>query len=139
MTTIQLSLGRSALHRLGYGTMKLTGPGVWGMPQDEGSAIRLLYRAADLGVQFYDSANAYGPGVTNKLLGKAFHGRADLLIGNKVGGDRGPDKSWILDNRPETLRRQVEEALLDEAPRAMAVEEGAVQGEHVTAKFAARL
>jgi pyridoxine 4-dehydrogenase len=99
--------------RLGYGTMKLTGPGVWGMPSDEAAAIKLLCRAADLGVQFYGSANAYGPRVTNQLLGKAFHGRNDLLIGNKVGAERGSDRSWIVDNRPETVRRQVEEALLD--------------------------
>ncbi len=113
MMTMQMTLGTALINRLGYGTMKLTGPGVWGMPRDEAAAIKLLCRAADLGVQFYDSANAYGPRVTNQLLGKAFHGRTDLLIGNKVGAERGSDRSWIVDNRPETVRRQVEEALLD--------------------------
>jgi pyridoxine 4-dehydrogenase len=113
MMTTQMTLGKALINRLGYGTMKLTGPGVWGMPRDEASAIKLLCRAADLGVQFYDSANAYGPRVTNQLLGKAFHGRTDLLIGNKVGAERGENRSWIVDNRPETVRRQVEEALLD--------------------------
>jgi pyridoxine 4-dehydrogenase len=56
---------------------------------------------------------SYGPRVTNQLLGKAFHGRTDLLIGNKVGAERGSERSWIVDNRPETVRRQVEEPLLD--------------------------
>lgn len=65
MMTTQMTLGKASINRLGYGAMKLTGPGVWGMPRDEGSAIKLLCRAADLGVQFYDSANAYGPRVTN--------------------------------------------------------------------------
>jgi pyridoxine 4-dehydrogenase len=111
--TTQMIIADNPINRLGYGTMKLTGPGVWGMPDDETAAIKLLQRAADLGVQFYDSANAYGPDVTNKLLGKAFHGRGDLLIGNKVGADRGSDKSWIVDSRPETVRRQVEESLRD--------------------------
>lgn len=111
--TTQMTLGKVLINRLGYGTMKLTGPGVWGMPRDETTAIKLLCRAADLGVQFYDSANAYGPRVTNQLLGKAFHGRTDLLIGNKVGAERGSERSWIVDNRPETVRRQVEEPLLD--------------------------
>lgn len=113
MMTTQMTLGKALINRLGYGTMNLTGPGVWGMPRDEATAIKLLCRAADLGVQFYDSANAYGPRVTNQLLGKAFHGRTDLLIGNKVGAERGSDRSWIVDSRPETVRRQVEEALLD--------------------------
>jgi aryl-alcohol dehydrogenase-like predicted oxidoreductase len=113
MMTTQMTLGKVLINRLGYGTMKLTGPGVWGMPRDEATAIKLLCRAADLGVQFYDGANAYGPRVTNQLLGKAFHGRTDLLIGNKVGAERGSDRSWIVDSRPETVRRQVEEALLD--------------------------
>lgn len=111
--TTQMTLGTAIINRLGYGTMKLAGPGVWGMPSDETAAIKLLCRAADLGVQFYDSANAYGPRVTNQLLGKAFHGRTDLLIGNKVGAERGENRSWIVDSRPETVRRQVEEALLD--------------------------
>lgn len=109
----RMTIGDTIINRLGYGTMKLTGPGVWGMPRDEAAAIKLLCRAADLGIQFYDSANAYGPRVTNQLLGKAFHGRTDLLIGNKVGAERGSDRSWIVDSRPETVRRQVEEALLD--------------------------
>lgn len=111
--TMQLTFGTTVINRLGYGTMKLTGPGVWGMPSDEATAIKLLHRAADLGVQFYDSANAYGPRVTNQLLGKAFHGRSDLVIGNKVGAVRGSDRTWLVDNRPETVRRQVEEALVD--------------------------
>ena len=98
--------------RIGYGAMQLAGPGVWGRPDDPGNAVAVLREAVALGVNFLDTANAYGPRTVNRLIAAALYPYpAGLIIGNKVGADRGPDRSWLTDNRPETLRRQVHEAL----------------------------
>ena len=100
--------------RIGYGAMQLAGPGVWGRPDDPGNAVAVLREAVALGVNFLDTANAYGPRTVNQLIAAALHPYPDgLIVGNKVGADRGPDRSWLTDNRPETLRRQVHEALTD--------------------------
>jgi pyridoxine 4-dehydrogenase len=100
--------------RIGYGAMQLAGPGVWGPPDDPGNAVAVLREAVALGVNFLDTANAYGPRTVNRLIAEALHPYPDgLIVGNKVGADRGPDRSWLTDNRPETLRRQVHEALTD--------------------------
>ena len=100
--------------RIGYGAMQLAGPGVWGLPGDPGNAVAVLREAVALGVNFLDTANAYGPRTVNQLIAAALYPYPDgLIVGNKVGADRGPDRSWLTDNRPETLRRQVHEALTD--------------------------
>jgi aryl-alcohol dehydrogenase-like predicted oxidoreductase len=104
----------TAVTRIGYGAMQLAGPGVWGRPGDPGNAVAVLREAVALGVNFLDTANAYGPRTVNRLIAAALHPYPDgLIVGNKVGADRGPDRSWLTDNRPETLRRQVHEALAD--------------------------
>ncbi len=96
----------------GYGTMRLTGEDFWGEPRDRPGALALLRRAAELGVNFFDTADFYGPGVTNRLLAEALHPYpADLIIATKVGGTRGPDKSWLPYAQPEELRRSVENNL----------------------------
>jgi aryl-alcohol dehydrogenase-like predicted oxidoreductase len=100
--------------RIGYGAMQLAGPGVWGRPDDPGNAVAVLREAVALGVNFLDTANAYGPRTVNQLIAAALYPYpGGLIIGNKVGADRGPDRSWLTDNRPETLRRQVHQALTD--------------------------
>ena len=100
--------------RIGYGAMQLAGPGVWGRPDDPGNAVAVLREAVALGVNFLDTANAYGPRTVNQLIAAALYPYpGGLIIGNKVGADRGPDRSWLTDNRPETLRRQVHKALTD--------------------------
>ncbi|MBA5224941.1 MULTISPECIES: aldo/keto reductase [Streptomyces] len=102
------------MQRVGYGAMQLAGPGVWGPPEDPATARRVLRRAVELGVTFFDTANAYGPRTVNRLIGEALGPLpADVIVGNKVGAERGPDRSWIVDGRPETVRRQVHEALTD--------------------------
>ncbi len=95
--------------RLGYGTMQLTGPGVWGDPKDPEEAVRVLRRAVELGVTLIDSADSYGPFVTDHLIKKALHPYTDdLVIATKVGLSRqGPDM-WTPIGRPEYLRQQVE-------------------------------
>ena len=102
------------MNRVGYGAMQLAGPNVWGPPRDPGSARRVLRLAVELGVTFFDTANAYGPRTVNQLIGQALRPfPADVIVGNKVGAGRGPDGSWILTGHPDEVRRQVHEALTD--------------------------
>ncbi|TVT09660.1 aldo/keto reductase [Amycolatopsis bartoniae] len=94
--------------------MQLAGAGVWGFPDDPEAARRVLRLAVELGVTFFDTANAYGPRTVNQLIGQALGPVPEgVVVGNKVGAERGPDRSWIVDGRPETVRRQVHEALTD--------------------------
>lgn len=105
---------RERVLRLGYGAMQLAGPGVIGLPDDVAGAIAVLRGAVDQGVRFFDTANAYGPRTVNQIIGRAFRPLPDdVVIGNKVGAWRDPAGGWTLDQRPETLRTQVEDALLD--------------------------
>jgi pyridoxine 4-dehydrogenase len=104
--------GKLPVTRLGYGTMQLTGPGVWGDPKDPGEAVRVLRRAVDLGVNFLDTADAYGPVVAEPLIKKALHPYpADLVIATKVGHTRQGPGLWTPVGRPEYLRQQTEMAL----------------------------
>jgi pyridoxine 4-dehydrogenase len=90
------------------------GSKVWGFPDDPATARRVLRLAVELGVTFFDTANAYGPRAVNQLIGQALAPIPEgVIVGNKVGAERGPDKSWVVDGRPETVRRQVHEALTD--------------------------
>ena len=104
--------GKLPVTRLGYGTMQLTGPGVWGDPKDPGEAVRVLRRAVDLGVNFLDTADAYGPVVAEPLIKKALHPYpADLVIATKVGHTRQGPGIWTPVGRPEYLRQQAEMSL----------------------------
>ena len=98
--------------RLGYGTMQLTGPGVWGEPHDHGEAVRVLRRAVELGVTFFDTADSYGPVVAEELLREALHPYGDdVVIATKAGLTRqGPDQ-WTPVGRPAYLRQQAELSL----------------------------
>lgn len=105
----------------GYGTMRLTGADFWGEPRDRPAALALLRRAVELGVNFFDTADFYGPGVTNALLAEALHPYpAHLILATKVGGTRGADKSWLPYGQPEEIRRSIENNLkelkLDQLP-----------------------
>jgi len=103
--------GNVAVTRLGYGTMHITGPGVWGEPADRDEAIRVLRRAADLGVDFIDTADSYGPHVSEELIREALHPYDGLTIATKGGLTRsGPDR-WGQLGRPEYLRRCVDGSL----------------------------
>ncbi|WP_134090954.1 aldo/keto reductase [Olivibacter sp. XZL3] len=96
----------------GYGTMRLTGQDFWGEPSDRNEAVKLLRKAYDLGVNFFDTADFYGPGVTNKLLVDAFYPYSqDLIIATKVGSIRGNDKSWQPYSKPEELRKSIDNNL----------------------------
>ena len=102
------------MSQVGYGAMQLAGPNVWGPPDDPEAARRLLRLAVELGVTFFDTANAYGPRTVNRLIGEALRPFPDgVIVGNKVGAGRGPDRSWIITDHPDTVRQQVHEALAD--------------------------
>jgi aryl-alcohol dehydrogenase-like predicted oxidoreductase len=103
----QFSIGDTRLTRLGYGAMRITGPGIWGEPQDRKEALRTLQRLPALGVNFIDTADSYGPYVSEDLIAEALHPYNGLLIATKGGLTRsGPDK-WELLGRPEYLRQCV--------------------------------
>lgn len=98
--------------RLGFGSMQLTGPGVWGDPKDPDEAVRVLRRAVELGVTLIDTADAYGPVVAEQLIKKALHPYADdLVIATKAGLTRSGPGDWRPVGRPEYLRQQVELSL----------------------------
>ena len=98
--------GDIRIHRLGFGSMRLTGPGIWGEPQDREEAIRTLQRLPELGVNFIDTADSYGPDVAERLIREALHPYRDILIATKAGLTRsGPDR-WSPLGRPEYLIQQ---------------------------------
>ncbi|WP_405578520.1 aldo/keto reductase [Streptomyces sp. NBC_01190] len=98
--------------RLGFGTMRLTGPGVWGDPADPDEAVRVLRRAVELGVNFIDTADSYGPVVAEPLIKKALHPyQDDLVIATKAGFTRSGPGGWQPVGRPEYLRQQAELSL----------------------------
>jgi pyridoxine 4-dehydrogenase len=102
------------VNRIGYGAMQLAGPNVWGPPDDPEAARQALRLAVELGVTFFDTANAYGPRTVNRLIGEALRPFPDgVIVGNKVGAGRGPGGSWIITGHPDAVRRQVHEALAD--------------------------
>ena len=100
------------VNRLGYGAMRITGPGIFGPPADPEECKRVLRRAVELGVDFIDTADSYGPNVSEELIAEALHPYpAGLVIATKAGLTRpGPNK-WVPDGRPEYLRRQLEGSL----------------------------
>ena len=108
--TFQIA-GRT-VHRLGFGAMRITGPGIWGEPADRAEAIAVLRRAIELGVNFIDTADSYGPGISEEIIAEALHPYSDeLFIATKAGLTRtGPDE-WVPVGRPAYLRQQAELSL----------------------------
>ncbi|MGC1214513.1 MAG: aldo/keto reductase [Micromonospora sp.] len=104
--------GDVQVDRLGYGAMQITGPGVWGDPKDPAEAVRVLRRAYELGVTFIDTADSYGPFVSEMLIKEALHPYADdLVIATKAGLTRSGPGDWRPVGRPEYLRQQCELSL----------------------------
>jgi aryl-alcohol dehydrogenase-like predicted oxidoreductase len=100
------------VNRLGYGTMRLTGEGIYGEPANRAEALQILKYAIQCGVNFLDTADYYGEDVTNRLIAEALYPYPqDLVICTKVGGARKPDKSWIPYNSPENLRTSIDNNL----------------------------
>ena len=100
------------VNRLGYGTMRLTGEGVYGEPKNRPEALEILKQTTDKGINFIDTADYYGEDVTNRLIKEALYPyQKDLVICTKVGATRKPDKSWIPFNTPENLRTSIDNNL----------------------------
>jgi len=107
-----LSLGELTVHRMGYGAMRVTGAQVWGPPKDRKAAIALLRRAVDLGVDFFDTADSYGPNVSEELIAEALHPYpSGFVIGTKGGLLRPTAPRWDTDGRPAHLKRALEGSL----------------------------
>ncbi len=109
--TFQLG-GDLPVTRLGYGAMQITGDGVWGEPRDRDEAVRVLRRAVELGVTFIDTADSYGPNVSEEIIREALHPYADdLVIATKAGLTRTGPGEWVPVGRPAYLKQQVELSL----------------------------
>jgi aryl-alcohol dehydrogenase-like predicted oxidoreductase len=110
----ELTLGGDmTVQRLGYGAMRITGTGIWGEPEDRDGAIAVLRRAVELDVDFIDTADSYGPAVSEQLIADALHPYPpDLVIATKGGLTRPGPGRWEPDCRPERLKRCCEESLL---------------------------
>jgi aryl-alcohol dehydrogenase-like predicted oxidoreductase len=109
--TIELG-GELTVNRLGFGAMRLTGEGIWGPPKDRATAIAILRRAVDLGVNFIDTADSYGPNVSEELIAEALSPYPkDLVIATKGGWNRPGPNQWTHDASPAHLREAVEGSL----------------------------
>jgi pyridoxine 4-dehydrogenase len=98
--------GEIAVHRLGYGAMRITGSGIWGDPEDRSGAIATLKRLPDLGINFIDTADSYGPDVSEELVREALHPYRDILVATKAGLARTGPSQWVPLGRPEYLIQQ---------------------------------
>jgi aryl-alcohol dehydrogenase-like predicted oxidoreductase len=111
LTTFELG-GDLTVNRLGYGAMRLTGDGIWGDPKDRDEAHRVLRRAIELGVNFIDTADSYGPEVSENIIAEALYPYPkDLIIATKGGFARSGPNRWEMVGRPEYLRQCVEMSL----------------------------
>lgn len=107
-----VQLGKLTVNRMGFGAMRLTGPGIWGEPKDREGAKKILHQALDLGVNFIDTADSYGPNVSEELIAEALHPYPDgLVIGTKGGLVRDGPGQWRPYGRPEYLRQALEGSL----------------------------
>lgn len=104
--------GGLTVHRLGYGAMRITGKGIWGPPQDRAEAIRVLRRAVELGVNFIDTADSYGPSISEELIAEALYPYPDGLVIATKGGllRQGPDQ-WKPDSSPKHLKEALKGSL----------------------------
>jgi aryl-alcohol dehydrogenase-like predicted oxidoreductase len=104
--------GDLPVNRLGFGAMRITGEGVWGPPADRAEAIAVLRRAVDLGVNLIDTAESYGPHVSEELIREALYPyREGVVIATKGGFDRSGPNAWEVNGRPERLRKGVDGSL----------------------------
>jgi pyridoxine 4-dehydrogenase len=109
-----IRLGDVEVHRLGFGAMRITGPGVWGPPADHDGALAVLRRAVELGVDLVDTADSYGPHVSEQLIAEALHPYPDgLTIATKGGLERTGPGQWPRNGRPEHLKAACEGSLKD--------------------------
>ncbi len=112
--------GKIEVNRLGFGAMQITGRGVWGPPKDRAEAIRVLKRLPDLGVNFIDTADSYGPDVSEQLIREALHPYKGLTIATKAGFTRSGPDMWHINCRPDHLiasaRKSLKQLGLEQIP-----------------------
>jgi pyridoxine 4-dehydrogenase len=108
-----IAIGERMVRRFGFGAMRITGPGIWGPPPDHDGAIAVLRRAVELGINLIDTADSYGPNVSEELIAETLYSYPeDLLIATKGGLVRtGPGRGWPADGRPEHLKEACEGSL----------------------------
>jgi pyridoxine 4-dehydrogenase len=107
-----IDVGDLTVNRMGFGAMRVTGPGIWGPPPDRAEALAVLRRAVELGVNFIDTADSYGPVVSERILAEALHPYPEqLVIGTKAGLVRTGPGEWHPVGRPAYLKQQVELSL----------------------------
>lgn len=99
------------VNRMGFGAMRLTGPGIFGEPQDRDEALRVLKRTVELGIDFIDTADSYGPNVSESLIREALYPYDGMLIATKGGFERPKAGVWTVNGQPDYLRRAVEGSL----------------------------
>ncbi len=110
-TTFKLG-GDITINRMGYGAMRITGNGIWGMPDDKGNAIKVLQNAVELGVNFIDTADSYGPHVSEDLIAEALHPyKEGLIIATKGGLERTGPNQWPVNGHPKHLEEALEGSL----------------------------
>src|ERR1700760_5128641 len=103
--------GTLTVNRMGFGAMQITGPGVWGPPRNKAEALRVLKRLPRVGVNFIDTADSYGPDVSEQLIHEALHPYEGMLIATKAGLTRpGPDQ-WVSNGQPAYLIAQAKGSL----------------------------
>lgn len=108
----QFSIGGDLnIHRLGFGAMRVTGDGIWGEPADPAEAKRTLKRVPELGIDFIDTADSYGPDVSERLIHEVLAPYKDLVIATKGGLTRPGPNQWVPNGKPEYLRQQVKSSL----------------------------
>ncbi len=104
--------GDLTVNRMGFGAMRITGPGIWGEPEDQAESKAVLRRTIELGVNFIDTADAYGPDVSERLIAEALYPYPQgLIIGTKGGQERTGPNQWVPNGRPEHLRQALEGSL----------------------------
>lgn len=103
----QFALGKTTVNRLGFGAMRITGDGIWGEPRDRDEALRTLRRLPDLGINLIDTADSYGPEISERLIREALHPYNALVVATKGGLLRPGPNQWVPNGRPEYLRQQV--------------------------------
>jgi len=98
--------GETSIHRLGFGAMRITGPGIWGAPKDRAEALRVLKRLPDLGIDFIDTADSYGPEVSEKLIAEALKPYERTIVATKAGLTRSGPNQWSPKGKPDYLISQ---------------------------------
>jgi pyridoxine 4-dehydrogenase len=107
-----VNLGDLTVNRLGFGAMRITGKGVWGPPADKGAALKTLRRAVELGVNFIDTADSYGPNVSEELIAEALHPYPKgLVIATKGGWERVGPGQWVHNASPKHLEKAIDASL----------------------------